>query len=356
MKIKKPSSMCFEEVENLCKNYNSKCKLSTIAFYPTGGLLYHYYADIFDFALPDNKDCVSGEPMYDTPDIDGYFMILPEKINLKTLRQNYARNTYEIGLEAVYEALKKIEKTELFSDFYEKLETLKLSLQDYLQLTTDSNIPQSDEYYDGVNIGGEEQTKLICKFDVHVNIVKKPLFSMILTKKEEMKGYFFGSDGTELVLNRWTTVPNYKHVYIVDPRAHVYDQLYTVYDRSNKIWTKFLKQVEDGKINNKSFWRMMLQSGRFKMQKTAFRLKILCQNILPGMTISELFKHMEGKTFEGTVDFDLLHEKISKETNGFLATYGRQTIEEFCNDRIKQVEKVCTKIQDLTTSQFTLKF
>ena len=355
--IKKPSSICFKEVEQFCSLLNAKCKLSTTSFYPTGGLLYHYYSDIFQFELPTDTDCATNKPMFSTPDIDGYFMILPHKINVKNIRQTNALMTYNIALEAVNEMLQVVNKQ---SQLYDDIEGLKISLQYEIQTKKDNKLP-TEEYGDILEF--QQYASRLCKFDVYIDVVKKPIFSIKDLTFEKMNGLFFGSDGTELVLHRWTTVPNYKNVFIVHPYAHLFDQLYTLFDRSNTFYTNKLKQVENNTISEMSK-NVVIRQGRLKMQKTAFRIKVFCNAVFPGLTINKLFQYMQNEHFEGILQFDLLHQKnllsekqlLPEKIPSFLETYGNQTIETFCDNVLVQVNVVCEKLRKIYTSLILLKF
>ena len=91
MQPSRPNPICFKKVEQVCVEYENKCNLSSLCFYPTGGLLYHYYANIFQFKLPTDRDCVTEKTMFSTPDIDGYFMIVPKKLDLTQVLVDFRR-------------------------------------------------------------------------------------------------------------------------------------------------------------------------------------------------------------------------------------------------------------------------
>ena len=200
---------------------------------------------------------------------------------------------------------------------------------------------------------GKDSTK-ICDFDVHLNVVFKPLF-----KTFENNGFFFNSNGKELVLNKWTTVKGYKHVFIVDPIVHLFDQLSTLYYRNTLFYRKIIENVRDGKLLER-FPKIEVKYGRLKMQKTAFRIKIFCNKVFKGLKINELFDKMKKKHFPGALDLferrfhkELKRKKI-KTTKTFLETYGEQLVEEFCDDVLNDVNVVCEKLRNIYLSK--LKF
>lgn len=349
MQPSRPSPICFAEVENICVDFNKKCKLSKMYFYPTGGLLYHYYSDVFGFPLPDDTECTTKKPMLSTPDIDGYFMILPNKINVKTLRKQDACYTHKIALEAIEEALP------LFKDspMYDNLDMLKYQIEENMETFKKED---KNDFPDDFDL----KKKSLCKFDVHVNIVRKPLYN-IKDGDFRSNGFFFGSNGTELVLSRWKNVLNYPHVIIIDPYAHLFDQLFTLFIRNTGNNKKVIEKIKYGK-NLSNLYKRIIKMNKLKMQKTAFRIKVLCKNVFPRLTIRQLFGFMRYRHFEGAFEvFDVVYQEESKrlkqEKNTFLNAYGKLTVVEFCDNVLKEMELVCDSLYDIYSSKlYKLKF
>ena len=364
MQPSRPNPICFKKVEQVCVEYENKCNLSSLCFYPTGGLLYHYYANIFQFKLPTDRDCVTEKTMFSTPDIDGYFMIVPKKLDLNRLRVLNAYTTHKVALEAIEEALTKYNNNDALFD---NIENLKERIIDYMEEydkrkkkgNNNNEYSNQENFYDSVDnyklsiLFGKDSTK-ICDLDVHLNVVFKPLF-----KTFDNNGFFFNSNGTELVLNKWTTVKGYKHVFIVEPIVHLFDQLYALYHRNTMYNRKVIENVRDGKPLSR-FVRREVQSGKLKMQKTAFRIKIFCNKVFKGLKINELFDKMKKKHFPGALDlferrfYEEVKRKKIKTTKTFLKTYGEQLVEEFCDDVLNDVNVVCEKLRNIYLSK--LKF
>ena len=351
MEIKKPKPICFAKVENICLEYNEKCKLSSLSFYPTGGLLYHVYADILSFPLPADRDCTYEKPMFSTPDIDGYFMIVPTKLNLNNIRKADAYTTYEIALEAVKEAQAAYRITDELKNV---LSMLTVKLKDFMEASRKEEEVKDDheEWYDGVS----GLSTYSCKLDVHLNVVVKPLYNNV----KNVTGFFFHSNGTELVLNKWTTVEGYNHVFIVDPIVHLFDQFYTLYIRSTGIFKKAIEDLLNNKPLKTRFKKLVIKYGRFKMDKTAFRIKVFCQNIYPLLTVNKLFQRMKGRHFKNALNiFESRYQEEAKKNNStsgktFLETYGSETIESFCDRVLNEVNLVCNQLNGIFMSE--LKF
>ena len=351
MEIKKPKPICFAKVENICLEYNEKCKLSSLAFYPTGGLLYHVYADILSFPLPADRDCITEKPMFSTPDIDGYFMIVPKNLDLNRIREADAHTTHEIALKAVIEAQAAYGITDELKNV---LNMLTVKLEDFMEAYRKKEPPivSDEQYYDGL----DGISTRLCKLDVHLNVVVKPLYNNIKNEK----GFFFNSNGTELVLNRWTTVKGYNHVFIVDPIVHLFDQFYTLYIRSTGMFKKAIQDLSNNKPLSKSFKKFVVQDNRFKMEKTAFRIKVFCQNIYPLLTVNKLFQRMKGRHFKNALNiFESRYQEEAKKNNStsgktFLDTYGSETIESFCDRILNEVNLVCDQLKRIYMSK--LKF
>lgn len=349
MQTTRPSSTCFNEVENICVDFNKQCKLSKMYFYPTGGLLYHYYSDLFHFPLPKDEECTTKKPMFNTPDIDGYFMIIPNKINVKTLRSQDAYYTHEVALEAIEEALLLFKN----SSIYDNLEIVKEQILQNMKTYKNADKNDLPDYFDIKN-------KSLCKFDVHLNIVRKPLYN-IKDGDFRSNGFFFGSNGTELVLSRWKNVLNYPHVIIIDPYAHLFDQLFTLFIRNTGSNKSIIEKIKDEK-KLPNYYKTSIKMNKLKMQKTAFRIKVLCKNVFPRLSIRQLFGFMRYRHFEGAFEvFDVVYQeeakRLKQENNTFLNAYGKLSIVEFCNNILKEMELVCDKLYDIYSSKsYKLKF
>ena len=348
MQTTRPSSICFTEVENICIDFNKQCKLSKMYFYPTGGLLYHYYSDVFHFPLPKDEECTTKKPMFNTPDIDGYFMIIPNKINVKTLRSQDAYYTHEVALEAIEEALLLCKN----SSIYDNLETVKEQVLQNMETYKNADKNDLPDYFDIKNTP-------LCKFDVHLNIVRKPLYN--IKDGDVNVSFFFASNGTELVLSQWTTVLNYPHVVIIDPYVHLFDQLFTLIIRNTGYDKSLIEKIEDEKQLLK-YNKLHIQMNKLKMQKTAFRIKIFCKNVFPDLTVRQLFVFMKDKHFKGAFEvFDIVYQndlkRLNLQNDTFLNVFGKFTLVDFCDNVLKQIDIVCDRLHDIYSSRsYKLKF
>ena len=342
MQPTRPKPICFKGIEQVCIEYEKKCKLSSLCFYPTGGLLYHLYADICKFKLPMDLDCVTKKSMFNTPDIDGYFMIVPKNLDLTHIRQTDAYKTHKIALEVIEEALTKYDQN---NPIHPILEMLEFDIKYLIENVDNDELNHPLVFYDMIR---NPITTRMCDLDVHLNVVRKPLNFKRTTYEPE--GFFLDTEGTELVLNKWTSLEGYNHVFIVEPIVHLFDQLATLYNR--KIGsTRLLKQIKkDEKLSN--FHKRKVKTN-FKTQKTAFRIKIFSNAVFPNLTIKQLFEKMKNRHFEGALDiFEKYYQKESKmeqqNTNfHFLDVYGDKTIQQFCDDVLNQIHPFCNKLRNI---------
>lgn len=262
----------------------------------------------------------------------------------KKIRSMDSLYTYFTAYEALKEALSHFDDSSIL---YNTLLTLfEERITPVIEAEQKGVLPMFDDSYD------DELTFKMdnCKYDVHMNVLKKPFSSL----KGDRMGYFYASNGSELVLNRWTKAYNYSNIFIVHPYAHIFDQLFTALSRS---YPDILQTFES---NNKlsRFQRFLFENNLFKMQKTAFRLKVLCENVVPELTINKLFSKI--KCFDGTVEsFDLKYQekekrknRITKET--FLEAVGDLTVVQYCEKLLKPFENVCSKLSNW--KKYSLKF
>lgn len=313
---------CLQQTNFFCERYNSICKLSKLVFVVSGGIFYHMYARKNGLPRPQDTLCDSGEDSFDTPDTDGYFIILPLEIrggveNIKRLEGKPDLEAYKQYAKSIVPIVEEAAKA-----FSTEKEPLAFRFNLFIDMALETL--RKDLYTYSDDLGAELAKDKGCLFDFH--------FDILMPSAEARKPY---NNGTPTLfpaeLYDEETLPC---VQMVNQKFFLCNQIYTYIKRCCGTWgdNATIRHYVDPDNNElDKFAERWFKRNGGKAYKTAKRLRWFIESSpQKNQTTEEILRELKGTK---------MVKIVKEELEGF------SLIRDYIQSRITEYEKNCDKIQ-----------